>query len=113
MSLDAILRASHSDRAGDEALAIHQQLRQLVRLRERYDLTLGRLAIAIQLTEGWRRFGFATFAEYCEERLGMDVTRVEGLVARVRKLARRSRNADVRAKGGSLGHALVDRDATP
>jgi len=96
MTLDAILRSSNSDDGGHEALALHEHLQRLVRLRKRYDEALGRLAMTIQITEGWRSLGFASFAEYCQERLGMDVTHFERLVARARKVARRSRNANVR-----------------
>src|SRR5256885_12483029 len=85
MTLDAILRSSNSDDGGHEALALHEHLQRLVRLRKRYDEALGRLAIVIQITEGWRFLGFASFAEYCEERLGMEVTHVERLAARARK----------------------------
>ncbi len=73
MTLDAVLRSSNSDSRGDEALALHEHLQRLVRLRKRYDEALGRLA------------SFASFAEYCEERLGMEVTHVERLAARARK----------------------------
>ena len=98
MTLDAILRSSNSDDGGHEALALHEHLQRLVRLRKRYDEALGRLAMTIQITEGWRSLGFASFAEYCQERLGMDVTHFERLVARARKIARRSRNANVRCQ---------------
>jgi hypothetical protein len=91
MTLDPVLRSSNSDSRGDEAHSLHEDLERLVRLRKRYDEALGRLAIAIQITEGWRFLGFASFAEYCEERLGMEVTHVERLAARARKAIYRSR----------------------
>jgi hypothetical protein len=98
MTLDAILRCSHSGgRAADEALALHQDLLRLVALRERYQDTLGYLAALFQVIDGWRHLGFASFEQFCEDRLGMDVTEVEQLAARARRSLRRSRNADVRA----------------
>jgi hypothetical protein len=52
--------------------------------------------MAMEMIEGWRFLGFASFAEYCEQILGMDATHVERLAARARKDARRLRNANVR-----------------
>ncbi len=99
MTLDAILRSSHSDgRAADEARALHEHLRRLAALRERYQETLGHLAALFQMMEGWRRLGFASFEQFCEDRLGMDVREVERLAARARRSLRRSRNADVRSE---------------
>jgi len=95
MTLDRILRASHSGRRGEEALVEYRHLLRLLTLRDEYDEMLGRLAAAMQVTEGWRSLGFSSFAEYCEERLGMDVSDVERLAARARR-AHRLRSADVR-----------------
>jgi len=97
LTLEAVLRCSHSGRRGHEALAIHGQLRQLAGVRERFGETLGHLAALLQITEGWRSLGFASFDQYCEERLGMDPREVERLAARARKQLRRVRSADVRA----------------
>jgi len=98
MTLDAVLRSSYSDSRSDEALTLSEDLQRLVCLRKGYDEALGRLAMAMQAVEGWRFLGFASFAEYCEERLGMDATHVGRLVARARKDARRSRNANGQAE---------------
>ena len=113
MSLDALLRASQFDRARGAAGAILQELRHLLRLRERNDLELGRVAMVFQAMEGWRSLGYATFAEYCDERLGMDVAHVERLIARARKIDRRLRSADVRAEKGGLPDAATPSTSPP
>jgi acetyl-CoA acetyltransferase len=82
----------------DELRTLDQVLHQLAALRERYNDRIGALANTIQKTEGWRQFGFASFADYCEQRFGMDAPYVERLAARARKRARRLRNAGVRGR---------------
>ncbi|MFL5310705.1 MAG: hypothetical protein ACJ79H_09675 [Myxococcales bacterium] len=106
-TLDAILRSHDSGPRGHEARAIHERLRRLLHLRERYDETLGRIAVLFQSMEGWRTVGFASFDQYCEERLGMDPSEVERLAARARKQLRRLRNADGRA-GAAAQTALPE-----
>ena len=98
MTLDRVLRASHSGRRGVEALALHQQLLRLVGVRDLYRETIGRLVMLFQMVEGWKHVGFASFAEWCEERLRMDVGDVERLAAQARREVRRERSADVRGE---------------
>src|SRR5262245_29495045 len=100
MSLDALLRVSCTCPTEDQARTIRQELLCLVKMRERYDLALGRVATVMKAMESWRDLEFATWTEYCDERLGMDVGHVERLIARARKVERRLRSADVRAGGG-------------
>ena len=96
LPLDVVLRCSHSEGDGAGAVVIHGRLLRLAQLRERYQETLGKLAVLFQSVDGWRRIGFASFDEYCEERLGMDPREVEQLAAQARRDLRRSRNAKER-----------------
>src|SRR5262249_2576024 len=110
---DAILRVSRTCPTEDEARTIRQELLCLVKMRERYDLALGRVATVMKAMEGWRDLGFATWSEYCDERLGIDVAHVERLIARARKIDRRLRSADVRAEKGGLPDAATPSTSPP
>jgi hypothetical protein len=53
---------------------------------ERWDEVLGHLAMLFCAMDGWRRLGFASFAHYCEERLGMCPRAVQQRAALERRL---------------------------
>ena len=89
MRLKVLLRSALKDGRGHEALALSDYLQQLVHVRRTHDDALGRLAMMMQIVEGWRSLGFASFTAYCEQRLGMDAAHVERLADRARKAARR------------------------
>jgi hypothetical protein len=95
MTLDRVLRAAHSGRRRDVAVALDQFLVGLLDLRERYDARIGELAAEIQRREGWRDLGFSSFAELCENGLGLEASEVERLADRARRAAR-LRSVDVR-----------------
>src|SRR5207302_993744 len=50
---------------------LHDELRRLMGKRARWDQAFGHAAMVFEHIEGWRFLGFASFAHYCEERLGM------------------------------------------
>jgi hypothetical protein len=62
------------------------ELRRLGELRNRWDEVFGHLAMLLRAIEGWRRLGFASFAHYCDERVGMAVRAVEERAALERRL---------------------------
>src|SRR4051812_6738863 len=55
LPLDVVLRCSYSEGKGSGALVIHGRLLRLAQLRERYQETLGNLAVLFQSVDGWRR----------------------------------------------------------
>ena len=61
-------------------------LRELSALRDRWDEVLGHLAMLFQAMDGWWRLGFASFDQYCKERLGMSARAVEQRAALERRL---------------------------
>jgi hypothetical protein len=50
---------------------IDARLRELAAMRDRWDELLGHLGMLMQSLGLWRALGFASFGQYCEERLGM------------------------------------------
>jgi HNH endonuclease len=62
------------------------ELRRLGELRDRWDEVFGHLAMLLRAIEGWRRLGFASFAHYCDERVGMAVRAVAERAALERRL---------------------------
>src|SRR5438105_3543800 len=50
---------------------LHDELRRLMAKRACWDQAFGHAAMVFEHIEGWRFLGFASFAHYCEERLGM------------------------------------------
>jgi 5-methylcytosine-specific restriction endonuclease McrA len=50
---------------------IDARLRELAAMRDRWDELLGHLGLLMQSLGLWRALGFASFGQYCEERLGM------------------------------------------
>src|SRR5262249_56439119 len=64
---------------------LHQELRFLVEQRQRWDEVVGHLAMIFIHLKGWYWLGFASFQQYCEERLGMCVRAVEHRAALGRK----------------------------
>ena len=53
------------------------ELRELVALRDRWDEVMGHLAMLLQMLGLWRDMKFATFDQYCAERLGMATRTVQ------------------------------------
>jgi hypothetical protein len=62
------------------------EVRRLAELRSRWDDVFGHLAMLVRAMGGWRRLGFASFAHYCDERVGMGVRTVEQRAALERRL---------------------------
>jgi hypothetical protein len=52
------------------------------------DVTIGNLAEALFLADGWRRLGYATPRQYAEERLGMNYTSLKEKCTLARRLGR-------------------------
>jgi len=73
--LDALDEASSLvDGPGGEVhdpYALDMRLRRLVRARHGFDGPLGRQARLVRDMRAWRLLGFATWEEYCRERLGL------------------------------------------
>ncbi len=65
---------------------LHQRLRLLNERRQQWDEVFGHLAMLFIAGQGWRWLGFASFEQYCEERLGMSVRAVEQRAALERRL---------------------------
>jgi hypothetical protein len=67
------------DDAADHAdpLALDRRLRELARMRSRWDVLLGHLAMLMRTVGLWREAGFASFGHYCDERLGMAARTLE------------------------------------
>jgi len=53
------------------------ELRRLAAMRDRWDELVGHLAMLLRSLGLWRDMGFASFAHYCAERLGMAARTVE------------------------------------
>ena len=51
--------------------AIDARVRELAAMRDRWDDLVGHLGLVVQAFGLWRHLGFASFAHYCAERLGM------------------------------------------
>jgi hypothetical protein len=54
-----------------DVLQLDADLRRLAAMRDRWDELLGHLAMLLQRTWLWRDMRFASFGQYCAERLGM------------------------------------------
>lgn len=65
---------------------VDAELRRLAGLRARWDDVFGRLAMLFRMLGLWRDAGFASFAHYCSERLGMAERTVEQRIALERRL---------------------------
>jgi hypothetical protein len=50
---------------------IDAELKRLTAMRDRWDEGLGKLAVEFKRARAWDLLGFASFGQYCEERLGM------------------------------------------
>src|SRR3954470_7733563 len=77
------------------------EVRRLAELRSRWDEVFGHLAMLLRATDGWRRLGFASFAHYCDERIGMGARSVEQRAALERRLYEIPRLREACARGGS------------
>ncbi|MFL5411366.1 MAG: HNH endonuclease [Myxococcales bacterium] len=66
-----------SEPVEEDAWLLDEELRRLVRLRRRWDEVFGHLAMLFRMLGLWRDARFASFAHYCEERLGMSERAVE------------------------------------
>ena len=80
------------------------ELRELVALRDRWDEVMGHLAMLLQMLGLWRDMKFATFDQYCAERLGMATRTVQQRAW----LARRRRGMNPRPTS-AVGRGLVPR----
>jgi len=70
--------ASLPDEAGPAIpRRIDAELRELAAMRQRWDALMGHLAMLVRRHRLWRDLGFASFAHYCLERLGMGVRTVQ------------------------------------
>jgi hypothetical protein len=69
-----------------DAEALDARLRELGSRRAGWDALVGHLAMLVRMTGLWRDMRFASFAHYCEERLGMSERNVEQRIALARKL---------------------------
>jgi hypothetical protein len=54
-----------------------EKLRELARMRADWDDAIGHYALAVRKSGMHRRLGFATFRQYCEERLGLPARAIE------------------------------------
>jgi hypothetical protein len=70
----------------DLPFLLDAELRHLAQVRERWDELVGHLALLLQSLGLWRDMGFASFANYCAERLGLGYRTVEQRAALERKL---------------------------
>jgi len=66
--------------------ALWEELVRLARMREEWNDVFGHLAMGFKAMRGWEYLGFASFAHYCEERLGMGERTVSQRAALERKL---------------------------
>ena len=62
------------------------RLRELASMRAGWDELVGHLALLVRTLGLWRDMGFASFAHYCTERLGLSVRNVQQRVALERRL---------------------------
>jgi len=72
---------------GESARAIHEKLLELSRVGAAWDAVVGLCAHAVREGGLHRRFGFASFRGYCEERLGLAASTVEARAALQKRLA--------------------------
>jgi hypothetical protein len=71
-ALPGLLDADGEDPVTDaDLLRVDGELRELAAMRARWDEVLGHAAMLLQNLGLWRDMGFASFAHYCTERLGM------------------------------------------
>ncbi len=66
-----------ADTHAADPLLLDARLRELARMRGRWDVLLGHLAMLVKTVGLWRDAGFASFGHYCEERLGMAARTLE------------------------------------
>jgi hypothetical protein len=69
-----------------DALRLDEDLRRIAAMRDRWDGLLGHLAMLLQRTWLWRDMKFASFGQYCAERLGMAERTVAQRAALERRL---------------------------
>lgn len=60
-----------------DPVRLDAELQELVALRDRWDEVMGHLAMLLQMLGLWRDMKFATFDQYCAERLGMATRTVQ------------------------------------
>ncbi len=87
--LRKVPESSVPEGAFDETASAEQvdaELRRLSAMRSSWDDLLGHAARSIQASGIWRFLGFASFAHYCEERLGLSERAVEQRTALERRL---------------------------
>ncbi len=65
---------------------LDEELRGLVAMRDGWDELVGHLGLLVSMLGLWRDMGFASFAHYCAERLGMTARTVEQRVWLERRL---------------------------
>jgi len=66
--------------------ALCEHLVRLARMRDGWNEVFGHVAMVFRAIRGWEYLGFASFAHYCEERLGMGERTVAQRAALERKL---------------------------
>jgi hypothetical protein len=66
--------------------ALCEHLVRLARMRDSWNEVFGHVAMVVCAIRGWEYLGFASFAHYCEERLGMGERTVAQRAALERKL---------------------------
>jgi hypothetical protein len=74
------------EEAALEPVALDEGVRRLASLRARWDGLLGHLALLVRMTGLWREAGFASFAHYVRDRLGLGLRSVEQRIALERRL---------------------------
>jgi hypothetical protein len=72
---------------GESARSIHEKLVELARVGAAWDDVVGLCAHAVREGGLHRRHGFASFRNYCEERLGLAASTVEARAALQKRLA--------------------------
>lgn len=98
-----------------DAYTLLDELRGLVRLRNRWDEELGRACLRMQIAGLWRAIGFASLAHYCDERLGLGASTVKQRVALERRMTELPPLREA-MRAGRLSYEqarLVARGATP
>jgi hypothetical protein len=87
--LDEVERLAAVDDGLDEERApqrIHARLRELADLWRSWDRQLGYFALVVRRSRIWSLLGFASFAHYCSERLGLAARTVEQRAALEQRL---------------------------
>jgi hypothetical protein len=100
------------------AVELDATLRALAARRDGWDDLLGALAHVVKTTGLWRVAGFASFAQYCRERLGLAPRTVEQRAALERRLVatpalRAARDAGLSYEKVRLLSRLPDREVEP